>query len=111
MHVVVMHVLSERISRIEADVKTVLRVFAEQSKVHETGGGIEFGLDVEDMRKRCEEKRSETIFHTLAALRALRAKHRSITYLLNVKIDLSNTYKMIARLLIERHTIDNDSVF
>jgi hypothetical protein len=49
-HVVVMHVLSERISRIEADVKTVLRVFAEQSKVHETGGGIEFGLDVEDMR-------------------------------------------------------------
>ena len=54
---------------------------------------------------------SETIFHTLAALRALRAKHRSITYLLNVKIDLSNTSKMIARLLIERHTIHNDSVF
>ena len=49
-HVVFTHVLTEGISRIEADVKTVLRVFAEQREVHETGGGIEFGLDVGDMR-------------------------------------------------------------
>ena len=50
MHVVFMHVLFECISRIEANVKTVLRVFAEQRKVHDTGGGIEFGLHVKDVR-------------------------------------------------------------
>jgi hypothetical protein len=54
---------------------------------------------------------SERIIDTLAALNALRAKHHSITYLLDVKIDLSNTSKKIARLLIERQTVDNDSVF
>ena len=53
---------------------------------------------------------SERIIDTLAELSALRAKHHSITYLLDVKIDLSNTSKKIARLLIERQTIDNDSV-
>jgi len=51
---------------------------------------------------------SERIIDTLAALSALRAKHHSITYLLDVKIDLSNTSKKIARVLIERQTIDND---
>ena len=54
---------------------------------------------------------SERIIHTLAALSALRAKHHSITYLLHVKIVLSNSSKKIARLLIQRHTIDIDSVF
>jgi hypothetical protein len=54
---------------------------------------------------------SERIIDTLAALNALRAKHHSITYLLDVKIDLSNTSKKIARVLIKRQTIDNDSVF
>ena len=53
---------------------------------------------------------SERIIDTLAELSALRAKHLSITYLLDVKIDLSNTSKKIARVLIERQTIDNDSV-
>ena len=54
---------------------------------------------------------SERIIDTLAALSALQEKHHSITYLLDVKIDLSNTSKKIARLLIQRQTIDNDSVF
>ena len=54
---------------------------------------------------------SERIIDTLAELSALRAKHHSVTYLLDVKIDLSNTSKKIARVLIERQTIDNDSVF
>jgi len=54
---------------------------------------------------------SDRIFDTLAELSALRAKHHSITYLLDVKIDLSNTSKKIARVLIERQTIDIDSVF
>jgi hypothetical protein len=49
-HVVGTHVLLKRISGIEANVKTILRVFAEELKVHSTGGRIEFGLDVEDMR-------------------------------------------------------------
>ena len=48
-HVVVTHVFLKRISRIEAKVKTVLRVFAEELKVHLTGGRIEFGLHIEDM--------------------------------------------------------------
>jgi len=54
---------------------------------------------------------SERIIDKLAELSVLRAKHHSITYLLDVKIDLSNTSKKIARVLIERQTIDNDSVF
>ena len=54
---------------------------------------------------------SERIIDTLAELSALRAKHHSIPYLLDVKIDLPITSKNIARVLIERQTIDNDSVF
>ena len=58
---------------------------------------------------------SERIIDTLAEgaaeLSALRAKHHSITYLLDVRINLSNTSKKIARVLIERQTIDHDSVF
>ena len=49
-HVVVTHVLLKRMRRIKADVKTILRVFAEELKVHSTRGRIEFGLHVEDMR-------------------------------------------------------------
>jgi len=54
---------------------------------------------------------SERIIDTLAALSALRIKYHPITYLLDVKIDLSNTSKKIAPVLIERQTIDHDSVF
>ncbi len=47
------------------------------------------------------------IFDTLATHTAFRAKHHSITYLLDVKIDLLNTSKKIARVFIKRQTIDH----